>query len=173
MAILLSATIILWVGSRPAQLLFHAAQERMTGQNLPETCRYSLCCSRLVGRIPRISLSQSNEGIVISGLKGLNWKLSHGSWTKIGRRLSTLELLEPCYWFLVILAVLALMRITGSLFVAFFATKIASPLKNSLTLLVTYKDSILQLSSLTVLLGLKLGATGLIGAERPLLLVTI
>ena len=49
--------------------------------------------------------------------------------TKIGRRLSTLELLEPCYWFLVVLAVLVLMRITVSLFVAFFATKITSPLK--------------------------------------------
>ena len=42
-----------------------------------------------------------------------------------------------------------------------FATKNASPLKNSLILLVT------------ALLGLKLGATGLIWAERPLLLITI
>ena len=80
---------------------------------------------------------------------------------KIGRKLSTLELLEHCYWFLVVLAVLELMCITVSPFVAFFATKIASPLKNSLTLLIT------------VLLGLKLSATELIGVERPLLLVTI
>ena len=72
-----------------------------------------------------------------------------------------MELLETCYWFLVVLAVLALTRITVSLFVAFFATKIASPLKNSLTSLVT------------VFLGLKLDATGLVGAERPLLLVSI
>ena len=72
-----------------------------------------------------------------------------------------MELLEPCYWFLVFLAVLVLTCITVSPFVAFFATKITSPLKNSLILLVT------------VLLGLKLGAMGLIGAERPLLLVTI
>ena len=72
-----------------------------------------------------------------------------------------MELLEPCYWFLLVLAVLVLTCITVSPFVAFFATKIPSPLKNSLTLLVT------------VFLGLKLGATGLIGAERPLLLVTI
>ena len=42
-----------------------------------------------------------------------------------------------------------------------FATKIVSPFKNSLTLLVT------------TLLGLKLGATGLIGAKRSLLLITI
>ena len=42
-----------------------------------------------------------------------------------------------------------------------FATKIATPLKNSLTLLVT------------ILLGLRLGATGLTGVERPLLLITI
>ena len=72
-----------------------------------------------------------------------------------------MELLEPCYWFLVVLTVLALTRITVSPFVDFFATKIASPLKKGLTFLVT------------VLLGLKLGATGLIGVERPLLLVTI
>ena len=39
--------------------------------------------------------------------------------------------------------------------------KNASPLKKGLTLLVT------------ILLGLKLGAMGLIGAERPLLLITI
>ena len=37
MATLLSATIILKVGSHPAQLLFRAAQERMTAQNPPAT----------------------------------------------------------------------------------------------------------------------------------------
>ena len=37
MAILLSATVILWAGSHPAQLLFYAARERMTVQNPPAT----------------------------------------------------------------------------------------------------------------------------------------
>ena len=37
MATLLSAAIILWVGSHPTQLLFYAAQERMTAQNPPAT----------------------------------------------------------------------------------------------------------------------------------------
>ena len=72
-----------------------------------------------------------------------------------------MELLEPCYWFLVILAVLVLTHITVSPFVAFFVIKIASSLKSGLTMLIT------------ILLGLKLGATGFIGAKRPLLLVTI
>ena len=72
-----------------------------------------------------------------------------------------MELLEPCYWFLVVLVILALMHIKVSPFVAFLPQKITSPLTNSLTLLVT------------VLLGLKLGDMGLIGAERPLLLVAI
>ena len=36
MAILLSTAIILWVGSRPTELLFYAAQERITAQNPPE-----------------------------------------------------------------------------------------------------------------------------------------
>ena len=39
MATLLSATIILWVGSHPAQLFFQAAQERMTAQNPPAICQ--------------------------------------------------------------------------------------------------------------------------------------
>ena len=33
MAKLLSAAVLLWVGSCPTQLLFYAAQERMTAQN--------------------------------------------------------------------------------------------------------------------------------------------
>ena len=37
MATLLSIGIILWVGSRPAQLFFQAARERMTAQNPPAT----------------------------------------------------------------------------------------------------------------------------------------
>ena len=37
MATLLSVGIILRVGSRPAQLFFHAARERMTAQNPPAT----------------------------------------------------------------------------------------------------------------------------------------
>ena len=36
-ATLLSTAILLRVGSRPAQLLFHAAWERMTAQNPPAT----------------------------------------------------------------------------------------------------------------------------------------
>ena len=36
-ATLLSVAILLWVGSCPAQLLFHAAWEKMTAQNPPVT----------------------------------------------------------------------------------------------------------------------------------------
>ena len=39
MATLLSIAIILWAGSHPTQLLFHAAWERMTAQNPNETCK--------------------------------------------------------------------------------------------------------------------------------------
>ena len=42
MATLLSVGIILRVGSRPAQLFFHAARERMTAQNPPATVRPSV-----------------------------------------------------------------------------------------------------------------------------------
>ena len=34
-ATLLSMVVLLWAGSRPTQLLFHAARERMTAQNPP------------------------------------------------------------------------------------------------------------------------------------------
>ena len=37
MATLLSIAVLLWVGSHLAQLLFHAARERMTAQNPPAT----------------------------------------------------------------------------------------------------------------------------------------
>ena len=40
-----------------------------------------------------------------------------------------MELLEPCYWFLIVLAVLVLRRITVSPFVAYFATKNHKSLK--------------------------------------------
>ena len=45
MATLLSDAIILWVGSHPAQLLFHAARERMTAQNPPTI--YTVLCPTL------------------------------------------------------------------------------------------------------------------------------